>query len=139
MCFLPTLFSIFAFSHSSGLKFLTCGPTDRTTLFTFRYRIRHNQIFEKRHFEGIQDAQATPLPIVLLHGACFVDVSVNSVSLIGMIIDKKYNNLLFISNISLSPLYNYGSVYLIFIIVILEKRLYNLLPKMTHFECEKGS
>lgn len=133
MCFLPTLFPIFAFSHSSGLKFLKCGPTDRTTLFTFRYRTRHKQIFENRHFERIQDAHATPLSIVLLHGACFLDFSVNSVSLIGMIIDKKHNNLIFINNISLSPLYNHGSVYLIFIIVLLEKRLYKLLPKMTHF------
>lgn len=72
-------------------------------------------------------------PILLLHGACFLDFPVNFVSLIGMIMDKKYNNLIFISNISLSPFYNYVSVYLIFIIVILEKRLYNLLPKMAHF------
>lgn len=129
MCFLPTLFSIFAFSHSSGLKFLKCGPSDRTTLLTFRYRTRHNQIFENT-FECIQDAHATPLSIGLLHRACLLDFSVNSVSLIGTIIDKKYNNLIFVSNISL---YNYGPVDLISIIVILERRLYNLLPKMAHF------
>lgn len=107
MCFLPTLFSVLAFFSFEWFEIFEMSDplTEQHCL-----HLDKGQDTTRSLKTDILSSFRMPMllhcPLCYHTGHVFLDFSVNSVSLIGMKIDKKYNNLLLISNISQSPLYN---------------------------------